>query len=179
MAPAEKTCLALLLITGFSVLAPFLIHVLLTRIFRLFVRPDRRQKGPLWSAGIGLGLLLIFLSAASGEAGGWGPMVYSLGVYFLFAYVYFHFFNMSETARRIRILIESARSPTVRQVEVVEVYTPRQMVRIRIARLVELGELREKEGRYLTGRGILLVPALLVSFFHNLLFPPEIGRGDH
>ncbi len=49
----------------------------------------------------------------------------------------------------------------------------RQIVMIRLDRLVSLKELELSEDRYVIGRGVFLLPAKIVFAFHRLLFPPR------
>lgn len=169
----------LLITIAVSIFLPFVIHILLVRFFGLFSAPSSRQKGPIFSFGIGLGVLLaalMFWLASNGSSGltsNLGPVIYSLGIYLLFSYAYFHFFNMSETARRIRILLESSRSPVLIKSDLDRTYTGEGMVKIRLERLVALGELKREGDRYYPGRGLLIIPALVICGFHKFLFPEE------
>lgn len=72
--------------------------------------------------------------------------LYALIVYLLLAYSYFHLFNMSETARRIRILREIYQRDRVRAEDIAERYSASSMLTNRITRLLETGQIREVEG---------------------------------
>lgn len=73
---------------------------------------------------------------------------YCLVVYSSLAYTYFHFFNMSETARRIRILCEIETAGSVSIAELTALYKTTDVVTIRLSRLVALHQLREEGGYY-------------------------------
>jgi hypothetical protein len=161
-------------------LLPFLVHLVLARGLRLFRDPASRQKGAILSGPMGLIPLLILFSLlvpprAKGGAAFW-TAVYVFGAYACSSYVYFHFFNMSETARRIRILVHGASGGLIPAREIGAAYTPERMVAIRLERLVALKELQVKGGRYVIGgRGLLglLLPARTVFGLRRFLFPGE------
>ena len=174
----SRSYLHLFLLVIGSAFLPFLIHLLLVRLLRVFRNPAERQKGPIYSCGIGLVLLtagIVIWGNADDPTGliiiKPGPLIFALGSYLFFGYVYFHFFNMSETARRVRILLEGSRAPTIRASELNRSYTGRGMITVRLKRLVSLGEIREERGKYHPGRGILILPAYIIAGLHNFLFP--------
>ena len=156
---------------------PFLIHLLIIRILGAFKEKALRQKGAIISIPLGFILLLplfYFWEGMGRKTPGAGiiwPAIFLFGVYLLFAYVYFHLFNMSETARRIRILAQSSPHGRIEKDELAENYTGRQMLAIRLERLVSLKELYLTEGRYTIRRGWLLFPATVVFTFRRILFP--------
>ncbi len=164
-----------LALVAFSFLVPFAVQVLLVRFLGLFREKTIRQRGPVTAAMIGLlpvgGLFLAWLLTFSVRTTGgilWSGF-YLLSVYLLSAYVYFHVFNMSETARRIRILAHGHRDGKVIKEELTQNYTPGEMVEIRIARLAALGEIERRGDRYISGRNCLLLPARAVFAFRRLL----------
>ncbi len=154
---------------------PFFVHLVISSLLGLYREKDFRQKGAVAAVLIGLApLALVFVVLGSGGQEGsnrfWAG-IYLLGVYLLFGYVYFHIFNMSETARRIRILSRGHRDGKVIKDELNRDYTRREMVETRIARLLALGEIRRRDSRYVGGRMFLLWPARAVFGFRRLLFP--------
>lgn len=171
---ANLSFLALILIGLFL---PFLVHLLIVRALGLFKEKALRQKGAIVSIPLGVvPLLLLFilwniLGGRTLETNIIWPAIFLFGVYLLFAYVYFHLFNMSETARRIRILAQSSPHGRIEKDELEEHYSGRQMLTIRLERLVSLKELRLTEGRYTIRRGWLLFPATVVFTFRRILFP--------
>ncbi len=163
---------------------PFFVHLVISSLLGLYREQDFRQKGAVTAVLIGLIplALVFFLLGGGGQEGSnrfWMGF-YLLGVYLLFGYVYFHIFNMSETARRIRILSHSHRQGKVIKGELTRNYTRREMVEIRISRLLALGEIRRQGSRYVSGRMLLLWPARAVFGFRHLLFPdrPAPDRQD-
>ena len=170
-----RNCYILLVLISF--LFPFAIQVVLVRFLGLYREKSLRQKGPAAAALIGLlplaGLFLVWLlvfSVRNAAVIFWSGF-YLFAVYLLMAYVYFHVFNMSETARRIRILAQGHRSGKVVKDEMVQNYTPGQMIDLRVERLEALGEISLRDGRYLPSRMRLLPAARLVFFLRRVIFP--------
>ncbi len=167
-----------------AALIPFLVHLLLSRAFGLFREAAHRQKIVLLGNLIGLiPLAVLFLVwrarfQAGPEAGDAGPGLYLFGVYLLFAYSYFHIFNMSETARRVRILMDGAAGGNFDPENIGAKYTGEHMVSIRLRRLVSLRELKRSDNRYLPGRGLLFLPARVIPLLHRLLFPGHDPLAD-
>lgn len=98
----------------------------------------------------------------------WHASLFPWALALLSAHFSFHVFNMSETARRIRILL-SLRAE--RKAPAESGYTPEQMVRLRLSRLEELGQASLVEGRWWAKGGPLLLAALLLGNVETLLFP--------
>ncbi len=69
--------------------------------------------------------------------------------YGVLAFGYFHFLNLGETARRIRIIreIDAAGRPLTRE-EILARYSAEEIVKVRINRLLSTGQITEREGRY-------------------------------
>ena len=170
-----RNCYILLVLASFFI--PCAIQVILVRFLGLYREKALRQKGPVAAAFIGLlplvGLFLLWLLAFSvrdAAAIFWSGF-YLVAVYLLMTYVYFHVFNMSETARRIRILAQGHRSGKVVKDEMVQDYSPEQMIDLRVERLEALGEISLRDGRYLPSRMRLLPAARMVFFLRRFIFP--------
>jgi len=177
--PGEMTAVRnfFILLILLSFLIPFAIQAILVRFLGLYREKALRQKGPAAATLVGLlplgGLFLAWLLVFSVRSAAeifWSGF-YLSGVYLLIAYVYFHVFNMSETARRIRILAQSHREGKVVKDEMIQDYSPEQMIDLRVERLEALGEISLREGRYLPGRMRLLPAAKLVFFLRRVIFP--------
>ncbi len=163
------------LLVALSLALPFLIHIFLARGLRLFREKTRRQEGAIMAVlagyplcGLGFALWGILLPPRGGLL---LPGLALLLIYTGFAYTYFHLFNMSETARRIRILSRGARGDLERE-EMAGEYTGEGMVRIRLERLGALREIEFREGRYRPGRLYFLLPARIVFACRRVIFPP-------
>jgi len=171
--PVAVGVFALLLSTC---MVPFVLHVLMIRGGGWYREKPLRQKGVMVAILVGYlvaGALLTAWAAATRPttAGLIWTGLYFFSVFTFLSYVYFHVFNLSETARRIRILAESRRTGRLERDSIIETYSCSHMVAIRVDRLVALVELRTDGNRYRRGRGILLLPARLVFRFGRVLFP--------
>jgi hypothetical protein len=92
-------------------------------------------------------------------ADAWGSTLTSVLAYLGFAYCYvIGFFNIGESARRIRLLIElyaaGPRGLTVP--EVLTVYNAQMVLDARLHRLLSSGQIVERGGRYFLRRRVLL-----------------------
>ena len=88
-------------------------------------------------------------------------VVYSLLLFNCFAYAYFHLFNLSETGRRIRMLVSIA-YPHSGGGMPVQGYSVVDMVSARLARLQSMGQIKVEEGRCeINGRTFLLIGRFL------------------
>jgi len=77
------------------------------------------------------------------------------------AHVYFHFFNMSETARRIRLLVCRYRGLEAGSGQTV----------IRLDRLEKLGEIERMGDEYVSRGGVLTFAAKIMVAYEACLFP--------
>jgi hypothetical protein len=72
-------------------------------------------------------------------------------------YCYFHFINLGETARRVRIvreLLEAGGSLT--RTELLARYNADEMIRVRFSRMLKNKQVIERNGRYYIGVPLLL-----------------------
>lgn len=96
--------------------------------------------------------------------------VYALIVYNCMLYAYFHFFNMSETARRIRILLHLRESGNLTKQQLIAFYSPENMVEARLRRLQKMGVICcVQEGHYRTCNSIMVMIARLFQVIRKLL----------
>lgn len=88
-------------------------------------------------------------------------LIFVLLVFNGLAYAYFHFFNMSETARRIRMLIQIHRAGPagLRVTELEREYSPQDMIDARLERLVKMDQLSLDSDNHYRVRGKLLLCA--------------------
>ncbi len=78
-------------------------------------------------------------------------------IYAALGYCYFHFINLGETARRIRIVRELYDSREGLSLdEMLDLYNAKHIVDMRISRLVHNGQIVEKDGRYYIGSPVML-----------------------
>lgn len=142
-------------------LAGFFLHGALIRL-----RPPIRSRQAL--AALVCLLILVtnfFALCGSGEAPLWLAGILAATC----AHLYFHIFNMSETARRIRVLIQLDRN------EAPAHYRPQRMLSQRLERLLALGWVEKNGDKFRLAPGRLprlagALAALLVSY-QGWLFP--------
>lgn len=98
-------------------------------------------------------------------------LAFALIVFNGIAYSYFHFFNMSETARRIRMLIQIQQDGgEIRRENLIGTYTPQNMVQARLARLAQMHQIsRSDDGRYRIESRFLLTVAYTMEWVKCVL----------
>ena len=91
--------------------------------------------------------------------------------YSALGYCYFHFINLGETARRIRIIREiyDAGEEGLSQQSILERYNARQIVDLRLQRLLSKGQIIEREGRYYIGTPVVLLMAQTLAFLKRVI----------
>ena len=88
------------------------------------------------------------------------------------AYAYFHFFNMSETARRIRMLLQirGAGPAGLRVQELERQYSQKDMIEARLDRLVHMHQLSlAPDGCYRVARNTLLCAGRIMALWRCLV----------
>jgi len=100
-----------------------------------------------------------------------GRVLAAAVIFLCFCYVFFHFNNMGETARRIRLLREltAAGRPLTFQ-ELVALYGPAEIAERRLSRLVGAGQVGLVDGRYVLADQSVHLMARLVNIAHWLVF---------
>lgn len=101
-------------------------------------------------------------------------------IYVFLGYCYFHFVGLSETARRIRMLIELYQSKGGLTLdEILSRYNAGEILEKRISRLISNGQLIFRDGKYFIGRPTVLLIAGAAALLKLLLFGKkhEFGRG--
>lgn len=100
--------------------------------------------------------------------------LYGVLVYACLSYAYFHLFNMSETARGIRILYELKQNGHLTASEIDGRYSSKQMLEIRLQRLEALGQIELRNGRYRMKRKTFYwISRTLMAWGHLLGFSME------
>ena len=131
------------------------------------------KTSPIKSVAL-IALFVPILLVGYGFLLGWGvnACVYLAIVSLGFCYSYFHLFNMSETARRIRMLRRiylNGGSVAVKSLE--SEYSIEHIVKIRIQRLMDTGVLtRSQDGSIRVAKGALYYATQLIRFWRWLFF---------
>ena len=88
----------------------------------------------------------------------------NLIIYLCLSYCYFHFINMGETARRIRLLREFDEAPAgLNREDMLKRYNAQEIINIRMSRLMHNGQIILRDGRYYVGSlAMLLISKAIV-----------------
>lgn len=167
--------LKLLIILSFSPVLALILHIIVSRIVTPIKPEASRQLLCLLSILLGnIPMVVVLWLAIAADLlndteGLVSTILYSLIVYNAFGYTYFHIFNMSETARRIRLLFEIRTAGTLTGEQINNLYGSSDMFEVRIERLLSMAQIEMKDGRYyLKGRFFFYV-ARIVAFWAGLI----------
>ncbi|MEI8175836.1 MAG: hypothetical protein WCG78_03105 [Candidatus Omnitrophota bacterium] len=165
---AEYTIVAVLVSSPCVIVA---VHMLAARI-----APGKLPPQALAAAACVLGsvpVLMAIVALTPPGAGLFGSRVaacwFALAVYMLIAYSYFHIFNMSETARRVRILYEISSRGTAGVEELRAAYGGARIIEVRLERLQETGQIAQAGGRYTIRNPLLYTAARIIDAWRVLL----------
>lgn len=153
---------ALGLVPFAAMLACVVAHVLVSRTLPKLARRHGVILGALTGLTglVGLALGLASLAVSPRDLAGLG--VAWVLTYLALAYWYvFGFFNLGESARRIRLLVElrAAGERGLTLAEVLAAYNARMIVDARLRRLLAGGQVVERGGRYFIGNPLMLCSA--------------------
>jgi len=85
--------------------------------------------------------------------------------YIALGYCYFHFINLGETARRIRLLQELLESNNgLSEKEILERYNAKEIIEKRLSRLLKSRQIIHKNRKYYIGNPIMLFAASIIIF---------------
>lgn len=162
--------LKMIAILALSPLLILLAHILLSRLNSGSSRQVTALKAMLLGF-IPTAFLLcvaVFDASRSVNSGLWAA-AYCFIVYVCLAYTYFHFFNMSETARRIKILYEIYRSGRIAPSELETMYKTAGIVGTRLKRLLAMKQLKFADGYYSPDGRLLLGVATVISMWRKVI----------
>lgn len=92
-------------------------------------------------------------------------VVINIASYSALSYCYFHFVNLGETARRIRMLRELSESKDGLSVnEILERYNAKEIIENRLNRLLKSGQVIYKDNKYYIGKPVMLFMSKMVVF---------------
>ena len=146
-------------------------HLVVVRLFRT----GSRQTALAWliilmqSAVLAL-VWTVVLQGRSSDVPALAALAYASVASFGFSIIYFFVFSMSETGRRIRILHEIREHGALSEAEILSLYSGDDVLDLRLARLVEMGQLSVEGRRYrLNNRGLLYLGARLTAWWGEVL----------
>lgn len=97
-------------------------------------------------------------------------LIANMITYSLLGYCYFHFINLGETARRIRILRELyEHKEGLSMSEILERYNAKEILENRMNRLVNKGQIFLKNGRYYIGNRTMLLIANIIYALKRII----------
>lgn len=117
-----------------------------------------------------LPLLLIVYMLSDSENIHILDFLYAFITYNLISYSYFHFFNMSETARRIKILTGIFNGEITNEDDIEKYYNYEKSLQIRLDRLKQLSQIEEiKPEQFILKGKLLYAVSYLIKLFRKLL----------
>jgi hypothetical protein len=100
-----------------------------------------------------------------------GLLFSGLLTYGCLAYCYFHFINLGETARRIRILREIHDSKDgLTYEEILQRYNAKMILEIRVKRLIDSGQIELRGGAYFIRTPVVLLFSRMILRMKKLLY---------
>lgn len=123
-------------------------------------------------AGFGIGFLTItiyegylLMNGAASAADVFPMFMVNQSIHFALWYIFFNFVNMTETARRIRLMRELVESPQgLTYEQILQKYNAKEMVDRRIDRLTSKAQIIKRGDRFYPGKPIVLFIARVVIF---------------
>jgi predicted transcriptional regulator len=90
-------------------------------------------------------------------------VIINIASYSALGYCYFHFVNLGETARRIRLLSELNESKNGLSVdEILQRYNAKEIIENRLSRLLKSGQVIHKDNRYYIGKPVMLFMSKMI-----------------
>lgn len=125
---------------------------------------SKRGLYPSIVAGFAGGLLAWTLFTCYFLSYPFGEHLANLGIYICFSYTFFHWNNMGETARRVRIAIEMyGHDSGLTREELLTRYCSREIIVRRVDRLVKSGQIEQKGTRlYSRNRSVFFMSKLIL-----------------
>lgn len=155
-------------------LVTFLFHLVISRLFVSFTH----KFSPLWVAISAIAASCAFMTGlmwnhhlrflVNSREFFWACL-YGALVFSGLAFSYFQIFAMTETSRRTRILRELLSRGFMSLKEIQQAYGPSGMLSVRLARMVELGQLKRTGVRYQIKGRLLLWIGKIMSFWARVL----------
>jgi hypothetical protein len=157
---------SVILILAVSVMSFFIVHAILARLWH-----NRAGQVVALTAVVvtfipTLVVALVCIRPVTGVLSFWA---YLILVYTTLGYTYFHFFNTSETARRIRLIHEIDLAGGLTKEQIKTLYRTEDILLLRLQRLVRLGQLRYVDGLYSISNDTLYIAARITEAWQQLL----------
>ena len=185
MTPHTLEILIVLCASPFLILA---VHIAVSRLTTVLKPETSRQLICIFSVILGhiplAALLWFFIFKGSGMHGAASAIIFVIITYNTIGYCYFHLFNMSETGRRIRLLLEVESAGRLEKSKVRSLYDEDDILSVRLERLISMNQIRKEGSRYILSGRLLYVAARIVAFWGDIVGIPLVknlakhGRGE-
>jgi hypothetical protein len=156
----------------------FILHIAATRVFMRFKFDIPNQVIVIICSFVGhipiaAALWMVYLRYLTTPVELVWTVIYGFILYNILAYCYFHIFNMSDTARRVRILYEIYNSKQLKESDIASLYSANNMLDSRLERFLSMKQIKFSDGRYLLNRKFFYYVAKIVAWWGCILgFPP-------
>ncbi|MBF0102470.1 MAG: hypothetical protein HQK77_16320 [Desulfobacterales bacterium] len=153
----------------------FFVNITIQICFCRFITGMGLLKSIYWGflAGVLVGLLSEIILGLYFVAFNIDVIIYGLTngiIYIALSYGYFHFLNLGETARRVRILREmNSVSTGLKLNELLSRYNAESIVHIRMKRLLNTGQVVLEGNRYKIGKPFVLFMANIIVFMKMMI----------
>lgn len=161
----EEETRSALLVALLSAVSLFVLHGALQR----FMTKLPRQRAGMIACAAGVVPLLLLVRAMPESVATCAGAVYLVVFYACAAYTYFLIYNMSETARRVRLVREIDRRKSMSEAELRVAYKDNEVVDARLERMTAMGHLRDKGGRYVVGSFVFHSAARILDLWRGVL----------
>ena len=113
---------------------------------------------------------VFFRTASRYASDALGQILLNAVIYAGLGYCYFHFINLGETARRIRIIRELYDAKTgLSPEEILNRYDSKAVIERRIGRLLHNGQILHRNGRYFIGNSTMVRISRIIQLMKYLL----------
>lgn len=153
----------ILSLTGIAagIMANVICQISSARFMRLRSRLHSIYIGFLAGIAVTIGVSLGFGAA---------DIAFNLIIYSIAGYVFFHFVNLGETGRRVRLLWEIYEAGSISEEELCARYDAAAIVDVRLHRLVNNGQAVFRNGRYYVDKPSILAMAKVITLLKTLVF---------
>lgn len=158
--------MSFVLTPAIGLLACVAVHVLVSRAAPAFPRLHGVIVSVVAGFAAVVALVLLYARRAAGSPlEDSGTAVAWAVAYLALAYTYvFGFFNLSESARRVRLLVElrAAGARGLALEEILAAYNARMIVEARLGRMLAGAQITERDGRYVIRQSLMLTVAKIL-----------------
>ena len=149
---------------AFLPVVSFILNVICQIFAVRYIKSLGLLKSIFFGCAFGLVVLLVAVFIYLNGKANLSQSIYSLVTYGALSYCYFHFINLGETARRIRLLRELIDSKDGLSVqEILERYNAKEIIEKRLSRLIKSGQIVFRDGRYYIGKPIMFLIANIIT----------------